>query len=116
MDPDVEELVKGERLVAAAELAATRGQATLASELFERACEWRRAGQWALAAGDAARALPLSVMAQDDATAERALAVVVTDAAAIGRVAGRLERRGDHAWCGKLYEAAGQKTEAARAW
>jgi serine/threonine-protein kinase len=116
MDADIAELVKSERIVAAAELAAHRGQGALASELFERACEWRRAGQWALSAGDAARALPLAVMAGDASTAERALAAVARDASAIGRVAGKLERRGDHAWCARLYESAGKPLDAARAW
>ena len=48
MDPDIERLVKEERLAAAGELAGVRGDAALASELYERACAWRKAAECVL--------------------------------------------------------------------
>ncbi len=116
MDADIAQLVKDERLAAAGDLAAARGQAALASELFERACDFRRAAECALDAGDAARAMPLAVVAGDEGTAEKALVAVARDASAVGRVAARLERRGDHGWCARLYEIVGKKLEAAKSW
>jgi eukaryotic-like serine/threonine-protein kinase len=116
VDPDVQRLVGEERLIAAAELAATRGDHGTASELYERACAWKEAAVTALTAGDAARALPLAVAGADDTTAKTALAIVAKDKSAIGRVSARLERRGDHAWCARLYEAAGDSAKAAQSW
>jgi eukaryotic-like serine/threonine-protein kinase len=116
VDPDIERLVKEERLLAAAELAWHRGQPGVASELYERACAWKEAAVAALAAGDAARALPLAIAGGDDTTAEKALAKVAGDKNAIGRVAARLERRGDHGWCARMHEAAGDKASAAKSW
>ncbi len=116
MDPDVAQLVKEERLIAAAELASLRGAHGVASDLYERACAWKEAALAALSAGDAARALPLAVAGGDDTTAEKALAAVAHDKSALGRVAARLERRGDHGWCARLHEAAGDRAQAARSW
>ncbi len=116
MDPDIEHLVREERLLAAAELALQRGQPAVASDLYERACAWKEAALAALTAGDAARALPLAVAGGDDATAEKALGLVAADKSAIGRVAARLERRGDHGWCARMHEAAGDKAQAAKSW
>jgi len=53
MDDDVAKLAREERLTEAAELAASRGDAQVASELFERACAWGRAAEQAAIAGDA---------------------------------------------------------------
>ena len=58
MDADVEKLVREERLVQAAELAASRGDSRTASSLFERACDFRRAAEHALKSNDWPRALP----------------------------------------------------------
>ena len=116
MDADIEQLVKEQRLLAAAELAWQRGEPAVASDLYERACAWKEAAVAALAAGDAARALPLAVAGGDDATAEKALGQVAGDKVAIGRVAARLERRGDHGWCARMHEAAGDKAGAAKSW
>ncbi len=116
MDDDVAKLVREERIAAAATLAAARGDPTTASELFERACEWRRAAEEAMRAGDPARALPLAVVARDDMAAERALAALTGDAAASSRVARTLEQRGDFAWAARVFESLKKMNEAAHAW
>ena len=56
MHDDIARLVREERIVEAAELASKMGDAPLASELFERACDWARAAREALLSGDHARA------------------------------------------------------------
>lgn len=116
MDPDVQRLVREERLVAAAELASSRGDARTASTLFERACEFRRAADEALRGGDFARALPLALEGRDEDAAERALPELVRDPAAAERVSFHLERRGDHLWCARVLEAIGKRGPAARAY
>ncbi len=116
MDPDIARLVREERLVEAAELASTRGQARDASTLFERACDFARAAEQATKAEDWARALPLALEAKAEAIAEAALPKLATDAAAAERVAFHLERRGDHGWAGRLLEAIGKNADAARAY
>ncbi len=116
MDDDVARLVDEQRLIEAAELASQRGDARGASDIFERACEWGRAANEAMRAGDAARALVLAMDARDDALAEAALAAIANDVAAADRVARQLERRGDHAWAARAFEAAKHTSDAARAW
>ena len=116
MDPDVERLVKEERLVAAAELAGSRGNHEIASTLFERACEFRRAAEQALHAGDFARALPLALEGKDEALARLALPELVNDVAQAERVAFRLGHRGDHAWAARLFEGIGKRVQAAQAY
>ena len=116
MDEEIARLVREERIVEAGELASSRGESLLASELFERACDWRRAASEAMRAGDPARAMPLAVEGKDDALAGAAMAAIASDANVMGRVAMQLERRGAHLWCARLLEAAGRKAEAARAW
>ncbi|MBX3188480.1 MAG: serine/threonine protein kinase [Labilithrix sp.] len=116
MDPEVERLVREERLVAAAELAASRGDARTASALFERACDFRRASEEARRAGDFARALPLALEGKDAEGAERALPDLIRDAAQSERVAFHLERRGDHLWAGRVLEGIGKRVPAARAY
>jgi eukaryotic-like serine/threonine-protein kinase len=116
MDPDVARLVREERLVAAAELASSRGDAATASTLFERACEFRRAAEEAMRAGDFARALPLWLEGKDDEGAARALPELARDPAQSERVSFHLERRGDFLWSGRLLEAIGKTTQAARAY
>ncbi|MDP9000903.1 MAG: protein kinase, partial [Myxococcota bacterium] len=61
-------------------------------------------------------ALHLALYAQDDATAELAVALLVRDAAAAQSVAVQLARRGHHAWAARLLEGAGLPLAAARAW
>lgn len=116
MDADVARLAREERLVEAAELASTRGDLAAASALFERACDFRRAAEHALRAGDAGRALPLALEGKAADLAEAALPGLVADAASAERVAFHLERRGDHGWAGRLLEAIGKRTEAAKAY
>ena len=43
VDPDVAQLVREQRLLEAAALASGRGEYVLASQLYERACDWERA-------------------------------------------------------------------------
>jgi len=45
LDPDVEALVRAERLLDAAQLASDRGDAHGASLLYERACDWGSAAK-----------------------------------------------------------------------
>ncbi len=116
MDSDVARLVRDQRLVAAAELASSRGDARTASELFERACEFRRASDEAVRAGDFARALPLALEGKDEEAAERTLPKLLLDPVIAERVSFHLERRGDHVWAGRVLEAIGKRTPAARAY
>ena len=116
MDDDVTRLVDEQRLIEAAELASARGDARGASEIFERACDWERAATEAMRAGDAARALVLAMDARHDELARSALAAIEGDVAHADRVARQLERRGDHAWAARAFEAAKQPSDAARAW
>jgi serine/threonine-protein kinase len=115
VDPDVERLVREQRLVAAAELASAKGDAKTASALFERACDFRRAAAEALRSGDHARALPLALEGKDDETAALALPELVKDPPQAERVAYHLERRGDYAWSGRVLEAVGRRQAAAKA-
>ncbi len=116
MDLDVQRLVREERLVAAAELASSRGDSATASSLFERACEFRRASEEALRGGDFARALPLALEGNDDDAAERALPALINDPVQAERVSFHLERRGDHLWSARLLEGIGKRGPAARAY
>ena len=116
MDPDVQRLVREQRLVAAAELASSRGDSATASSLFERACEFRRASEEALRGGDFARALPLALEGKDDEAAERALPALINDPVQAERVSFHLERRGDHLWSARLLEGIGKRGPAARAY
>jgi serine/threonine-protein kinase len=114
MDADIEKLVREERLVQAAELAASRGDSRAASALFERACEFKRAAEHALESNDWPRALPLALEAKDEALAEKAYPHLAGDQANVERVAFRLAQRGDHGWAGRLLESIGKNAEAAR--
>jgi len=117
VDSDVARLAQGERLVAAAELAASRGDLRTASELFERACEWARAARAALAAGDHARALPLAALASDDETAATALqGLASTDQPTLLSLGAELTRHARHGWAARTYEVAGAALLAANAW
>ena len=116
MDPDVAELVREERLLDAASLAETRGALPLASELFERACDFHRAARCALAAGDAARAVLVAVVGRDEDTASQAMAVLAKDVNAAKNVADALARRGDHVHAAALFETVGATLPAAQAW
>lgn len=116
MDEEVARLAREERLVEAAELASARGQHRDASMLFERACDFRRAADHALRAEDWARALPLALEGKAPELAEAALPKLALDSARAANVAYQLERRGDHAWAGRLLEATGKNAEAARAY
>ena len=115
-DPDIAQLVREERLSEAAKLASERGDADLASRLYERACDWRRAAAEALLAGEAARALELALAAGDDGLAERAALLVSVDAARAGDAAAKLLLRGNDAWAARVLEGSGRTVDAARAW
>ena len=116
MDADVERLVREERLVAAAELAASRGDHATACALYERACDFGRAAREALAGGDPARALPLALEGKDEETATLALPGITKDPARAEKLAHALERRGDHLWAARLLEAIGHGAAAAKAY
>ena len=114
MDPDVAKLVREERLLEAAALAGERGDAALASQLYERACDWAQAAAQALAHGDAPRALALAAEAGSESLAERAAALVPRQVA--GATAAGLARRGHERYAAMLLEANGHALEAARSW
>jgi tRNA A-37 threonylcarbamoyl transferase component Bud32 len=116
MDADILELVRQERLAEAAELASTRGHAADACSLFERACDWSRAGAEALRAHEPRRALELALQARDSVLAERALAVAARDPRTLETLAPHLLARGHAAWAARAYEAAGRIVEAGAAW
>jgi serine/threonine-protein kinase len=116
VDADVAELVRQERLREAAELASARGDARLASQLYERACDWTSASAEALRAGDAARALELAAQGGDEDAAERAVPSVIGDAGGADACAARLARRGHDRWAARLLEAMGRAQEAAPLW
>jgi hypothetical protein len=114
MDADVAQLVREERLLEAASMASQRGDARLASQLYERACDWGKASAEALADGDAPRALELAAEAGSDSLASRATELVPREAAEATAV--RLGRRGHERYAAKLLEARGYLIEAARSW
>ena len=116
MDEEVARLVRAEHIVEAAEVASKKGDAPLASELFERACDFARASSEALHAGDHARALLLAVTAGDARLAEQALPKVCADARAWDRVAHQLEQQGSHAWAARVLEQSERGPRAAQAW
>lgn len=115
MDADVERLVREERLREAAELASSRGDARTACDLFERACDFRAAAAAASNAGLWTRALALALEGKDAELAEKAFENVARDPKQAERLAFVLERRGDHLWAGRLFEAIGSRSMAARA-
>lgn len=116
MDEDVAKLVREQRLVEAAELAATKGDARTASTLFERACHFERAAREAIRAKDWSRALPLALEGKSEAVAEEAFPHLVKDETGAERVAYRLEQRGDFGWSGRVLEAIGKRLPAAKAY
>jgi serine/threonine-protein kinase len=116
VDADVRKLVREQRLLEAAVLASSRGDAAGASALFEQACEWRSAATQALRAGDPLRALDLALRADDTVTAERAAARIAADPAATDRAAFHLTQRARHDWAARILETAGRDLDAARAW
>jgi serine/threonine-protein kinase len=116
VDADIAELIKQERLREAAALASARGDARLASRLYERACDWASASTEALVAGDASRALELAAEAGDDAAAERATAALVHSEKAAAAVAARLAQRGHNGRAAVVLEAIGRRLEAASLW
>jgi eukaryotic-like serine/threonine-protein kinase len=116
VDPEVAALAGQERLVEAAELASSRGDARSASVLFERACDFRRAAEHAVRAQDWGRALPLALEGKSEDIAEAVLPKLVADRAHAERIAFHLERRGDHGWAARLLEGVGKMAEAARAY
>ncbi len=116
MDPEVSALAAQERLVEAAELASSRGDARSASALFERACDFKRAADHAIRAQDWARALPLALEGRSEELAEAVLPKLVADRAQAERIAFHLERRGDHGWAARLLQGIGKLAEAAKAY
>jgi serine/threonine protein kinase len=116
-DPEVLELVREERLEAAAELASSRGDPKTASILFERSCSFARAAREALRDMDPERALPLAAEAGDDALAREAAGRLLSecDRPSAARVARILETRGHHLSAARIYEGLGETSEAARA-
>jgi serine/threonine-protein kinase len=117
VDPDIAQLVKEERLREAAALASARGDAHLASRLYERACDWASASTEALVAGDAVRALELAAEAGDEVVADRATAaVVVQPERTAAAVAARLAQRGHNRRAAIVLETVGRRLEAAPLW
>ena len=114
VDPDVAQLVREQRLLEAAALASERGDSVLASQLYERACDWVNAASEALRSGDASRGLELAAEAGSEPMAEQAAARVPPHAAEA--TARKLVRRGHDRHAARLLESSGHPLEAARAW
>jgi len=114
VDPDVAQLVREQRLLEAAALASGRGDSVLASQLYERACDWVNAASEALRSGDASRGLELAAEAGNEPLAEQAAARVPPHAAEV--TARKLVRRGHDRHAARLLESNGHPLEAARAW
>jgi tRNA A-37 threonylcarbamoyl transferase component Bud32 len=114
VDADVARLVREERLLEAAAVASERGDPHLASQIYERACDWANAATEALRAGDGPRALELAAEAGDEALAEQAAARVPIEASEA--TAARLARRGHDAFAARLLETTGHALLAARSW
>jgi len=116
MYPDVDALVREERLLEAAKLLGERGESRAASLLYERACDWASAARESLRAGDATRALDLAIEAGDEDLADAAATRVESEPGQAALAAGRLAARGRDRWAARLLEASGDPREAARAW
>jgi serine/threonine-protein kinase len=113
MDATVAQLVREERLVEAAGLAAELGDHKNASLLYERACDWSTAAREAERDGDLSRALVLARHARDDELGRRLLPAVASDKVLALRVAGALADRGDVLFAARLFDAADAAAEAA---
>ncbi len=117
MSEDVEALVRAERIVEAATLAREHGDWKTASRLFERACDWARAAEAALQAGDPERALRVAALGGVEDTAGVALDQLVAGGGAdLASVGDALRQQGQHAWAARAYERAGATDRAALAW
>jgi serine/threonine-protein kinase len=116
VDAEVAELVLADRLLEAARLSSARGDAIGASQLFERACDWRSAASEALRGGDAPRALDMALRAGDAELGLDATAAIAHDEATAGRVAAHLVARGRPDWAARVLEAIDRDLDAARAW
>jgi tRNA A-37 threonylcarbamoyl transferase component Bud32/tetratricopeptide (TPR) repeat protein len=116
VDDEVRELVRAERLLAAADLASTRGDPKTASELYEQACDWARAAGEAMRAGEPVRALYLAAEGRDERVAAEAIKQLVGEGKGSEGAAIQLERRGHFAWAARLHEATGRRAQAAHAW
>jgi serine/threonine-protein kinase len=114
LDPEVARLIREERIPEAAALASQIGDPRLASQLYERACDWKRAGAEAMRAGDPARAYELAAEAGDELQAASALALLPRDVCEA--IAARLVGRGHDAWAARALEAGGDVVEAAHLW
>ncbi|MEI7894845.1 MAG: protein kinase [Myxococcales bacterium] len=114
MDNDLQRLVHEMRFAEAASLARSRGQSSLASDLFERACDTTSAALEALKDGDIARAVVLAAQGEDLALFESLLARVEPREAS--NLALDLERKRLVRWVAPLFERAGDLARAARAW
>jgi tRNA A-37 threonylcarbamoyl transferase component Bud32 len=116
VDPDVDRLIREERLLEAARLASERGDTRAASTIYERACEWRQAAVEAIRSQDAARAVRLAAQAGDEETAEQAMALLVRNPAAAKTAASDLAARRQYAWAARVLERCGEPLDGARAW
>lgn len=114
VDPEVSRLMREERLIEAAALASSKGDARTASELYERACDFTSAAREAARSGDGSRAMLLAVTAGDDSLATQLLERI--DRASRAPLAARLAMRGDHAWAARVFEEDHAWSEAASAW
>jgi serine/threonine-protein kinase len=116
MDPDIEALVRAERLLEAARLLSERGDAHGASVLFERACDWASAAREALRACELRRAMELAAESGDAALCESAVTALEGDPKEALATASRLSGRGRDRWSARLLEIGGDTAAAAQAW
>jgi eukaryotic-like serine/threonine-protein kinase len=116
VDPEVERLIREERLLEAARLASERGDVHAASAIYERACAWREAAAEAIRGQDGARALRLAVQGGDESLAEEALTLLVQNRTDAKIAASDLATRRQYVWAARILERCGDSLDGARAW
>jgi hypothetical protein len=116
LDPDIEALVRAERLLEAAQLLSARGDAHGASLLYDRACDWASAAREALRGGERRRAIELAARSGDDELCEQAVAALRGDPKEALAAASKLTGPGRDRWGARLLEIGGDTGGAAAAW
>ncbi|HZO16737.1 MAG TPA: serine/threonine-protein kinase [Polyangiaceae bacterium] len=113
----IAELCAAGRLAEAAELCSAGGAHARAADLYEQSCEFGRAADAALLAGNPRGALRLAALSHDEALCERAIEALfaVKDDAVVRLTAADLGARGQHRASATLYRRLGDHVEAALA-
>lgn len=112
----LQSLADAGQLVQAAELAEQAGLYEQATTWFERSCEFSRAAQSALLMSDAARALSLAILANDQPTIATCIDKLAKQAQRARGVAEAVRGRGHAAVSARLLERVGDLEQAAAAY